>query len=64
MLKGKLGQKTNRRLRLYLIACLLVLGISLLLKLGPLFQQNYQFIAFAAVLNGASFVSLRVLAKQ
>jgi hypothetical protein len=64
MLNGKLGQKTNRLLRRYLIACLAILAISLLLKLGPFFQENYQFIAFAAILNTASLLSLRLLAKD
>jgi hypothetical protein len=64
MFKGKLGQKTNRLLQRYLIACLAILGISLLLKFGPFFQDNYQFIAFAAILNTASLLSLRLLAKD
>jgi hypothetical protein len=64
MLKGKLGQKTNRGLQRYLIACLAILGISLLLKLGLFSQENYQFIAFAAILNTASLLSLRLPAKD
>jgi hypothetical protein len=64
ILKGKLGQKTNRRLQRYLIVCLAILGISLLLKLGPFFQENYRFIAFAAILNTASLLSLRLPAKE
>lgn len=57
--KGTLHPKVNRALQVYFLACLAILGIMLLLKLGPLFQENYQFIAFAAVLDTASFLSLR-----
>jgi len=64
MLKGKMGERTNRLLQRYLIACCGILGIYLLLKLGPFSQENNQFIAFAAVLNTASLLSLRLLAKD
>ena len=59
MFKGTISERMGRFLRNYLIVALALLGINLLLKLGPLFQHNYQFIFVAAVMNGSSLLILR-----
>lgn len=59
LFKGRLANSTHRYLQTYLTASLVLLGFSLLLKLGPFFQQNYQFILFAALMNTAGFAALK-----
>ena len=61
MIKSTLREKSNRLLQRYLAVALGVLGLNLILKVGPFFQQNYQFIAFAALLNTAAILLLRVV---
>lgn len=51
--------RIHRFLQKYLIAATVLLGVNLLLKLGPFFQMNYQFIGFAALMNLASLGVLR-----
>jgi hypothetical protein len=64
LFKGTITSKTNRILRYYLIAALGLLGINLILKVGPFFQQNYQFIFFAALMNIGSIIALSSLGEK
>ena len=61
LIKGKLGARTNLWLQRYLIGATVLLAVNLLLKLGPFFQKNYEFIGVAAVMNIAVILVLRGL---
>ncbi len=62
--KATLKEKTLNLLKIYFLVCLGIIFINLILKFGPFYQSNYEYIIFAALCNLGGLLSVLKIKSQ